>query len=961
MASSPNDRSDRARSWLGHLGVDLRCGEVDLCWLLFAIHFLLLTFQYTSKSIRQSIYIDALGAEQLPFVYSLVALCAYPVLKLYGRLVDRWPLHRLFAASSLLVAASLVGFWWLFQAGARWVSVAFYLWIAIVGILLVSQFWSYSSYLLDARQAKRLFGFIGAGGLLGGIAGGQIARWASRLLDTYDALLVAAGVLLLLAVLMRWRGREAVHPEGEEWKSSVSARIAAARTEEDERGVESLSEARDGLSVVRGSRYLQLIAAVMLVSAMVAQVIDLQFAWAIEQSTTSLNQRTAVFGNLYSVTGLAALGFQLLFTSRIHRRLGVGFALRVLPLSNGLGTVLFAVAAAFVPALLLPAVWLLKIGENGFRYSLDQASRELLFLPVPAHQRAKAKAFLDVFVQRAGKGLAAVALLSVTFGWLSVVQSSALSLAWIGLWLVLLVATQPHYVAAFRESLLRRELEPDAALKIDDPATLEALVEGLGSADPREVLHSIELLAAHGRGRLVPPLMLYHGDVAVRCKTLEVLCAEGRCDATALVEKLLADPEPAIRVAATRALAALGSGDVRQLMVARLADPDARIRAAAVSYLAELPDPALGHEVDEALDEMLGDGDAAVRCEAARAIGEIDEPRYQAELVQLLYDADPQVVRRAIDAVSARVARGSVSPLYVPILVSHLHHRKLKHEARSALVGFGESIIPALQHFMNDAQEEIWVRRALPKTIARIGGRGALVALTDSLDAQDHFLRRKVIEALLTLGARDRRLRPRRAAIEAQLAAECRGHLRALVDLVSLGGLSGRAAGVEQPQNGSPHLLERLLAERMDDHRSNLFNLLALIHSPRDIRAAFKSLESGRPRLRAHALEYLDNLLAGEVRRLVFAVIDDLPAEERLRHARRLFGLAPADAATTLGRLAAQRPNGDADAAWLTAAALQYIHDHRLEDLYPAIRRAAEGDGEPLVQETAGFLLSRIG
>ncbi len=967
MISPPDDRSERARSWLSHLAVDLRSGEAGLCWLLFLIHFLLLTFQYASKSIRQSIYIDTLGAEQLPFVYLLTALCAYPVLRLYGRLIDRWPLHRLIAASSLLVAASLVGFWWLFQSGVRWASVAFYLWIAIVGILLVSQFWSYASHLLDARQAKRLFGFIGAGGLLGGIAGGQIASWASRLLDTYGALLVAAGVLLLLAVLMRWRGRPVDHPESEERTTPVSVRIAAARTDEDEEGIESLREARDGLSVVAGSRYLKLIAAVMLLSAMVAQVIDLQFAWAIEQSTESLNQRTAVFGNLYSVTGLAALVFQLLFTSRIHRRRGVGFALRVLPLSNGLGTALFAAAAIFMPAVLLPAVWLLKISENGLRYSLDQASRELLFMPVPSHQRAKAKAFIDVFVQRAAKGIAAVALLSVTLGWITVVQSSALSIAWILLWLALIGTTQRHYVAAFRESLLRRELNPEAALRLDDPATLEALVEGLGSADPREVLHSLELLAAHGRGRLVPPLMLHHPDVAVRCKTLEILCDEQRCDSTALVENLLADPEPAVRVAATRALSALGSGDVRQLMVARLADPDARIRAAAVSYLAELPDPQLQGDVDDAVGEMLGDGDPAVRGEAARAIGDIDDPRYQAGLVQLLYDADPQVVRRAIDAVSARVARGSGSPLYIPILVSHLHHRKLKHEARNALVGFGQRIIPALQHFMNDAQEEIWVRRALPKTIARIGGRGALIALTDSLDAQDHFLRRKVIEALLTLGTRDPALRPQRAAIEAQVAAECRGHLRALIDLESLGPL---ATGGEGSADGGParrtaerrtaHLLERLLAERMDDHRSNLFNLLALIHSPRDIRAAHRSLVSGQPRLKAHALEYLDNLLTGEVRRLVFVVIDDLPSGERLRTARRLFDLSPTDAATTLERLAALRPNGDADAAWFTAAALQYIHDHRLVGLYPAIRRAAERDRAPLVQETAGFLMSRI-
>ena len=53
-------------SWLSHLGVDLRSGEAGLCWLLFAVHFLLLSFQYTAKALRQSIFIDSLAAVRLP-------------------------------------------------------------------------------------------------------------------------------------------------------------------------------------------------------------------------------------------------------------------------------------------------------------------------------------------------------------------------------------------------------------------------------------------------------------------------------------------------------------------------------------------------------------------------------------------------------------------------------------------------------------------------------------------------------------------------------------------------------------------------------------------------------------------------------------------------------------------------------------------------------------------------------
>ena len=69
------------------------------------------------------------------------------------------------------MAAAMLGFWFLFQTGAGWVSVAFYVWGALLGILLISQFWTLANGIYDPRQAKRLFGFVGGGVMLGGMAG----------------------------------------------------------------------------------------------------------------------------------------------------------------------------------------------------------------------------------------------------------------------------------------------------------------------------------------------------------------------------------------------------------------------------------------------------------------------------------------------------------------------------------------------------------------------------------------------------------------------------------------------------------------------------------------------------------------------------------------------------------------------------------------------------------------------
>ena len=51
-------------------------------------------------------------------------------------------------ASQSAIVVVLVGFWFLFQTGQEWVSVAFYVLGLIFAILLVSQFWS----LANARK-----------------------------------------------------------------------------------------------------------------------------------------------------------------------------------------------------------------------------------------------------------------------------------------------------------------------------------------------------------------------------------------------------------------------------------------------------------------------------------------------------------------------------------------------------------------------------------------------------------------------------------------------------------------------------------------------------------------------------------------------------------------------------------------------------------------------------------------
>ncbi len=934
--------SERGLSgWLG-----VREGEGRTAWTLFGAFLLLETCHYIGKAVRQATYIESLGAERLPWVYLLLTATAVPVLLLYARLARGRSLHRLIVLSCLVQGVGLVVFYGLFARPSGWVALAFYLWITTAFGIAISQFWLYSASVFDPRQARRLFSFICAGGLLGGLTGGQLTRLTADLLGTRASLLVAAALMLVLAAgLGRWRlAPEAPAPE---------QRPAQAEA--------SIEDARGGLAAVRGSRLLLLIAAVMFLTMVVSQVVDVQFNWAVERTTIGLDRRAALFGNFFSVMGLFAFVFQLVATRWIHRALGVGFAMRVMPVTVAMGSLLLLATAGLGPSALLAAGAFLKLGESGLRHSLDQSTRELLFFPVPADLRRRAKASLDVFVQRFAEGCSAIFLLTVTFGLIPVQHLSWLTLALVAVWLPLTVATRREYVRSFREGLSAGSVDSAATIDLEDVTTVTTLVEFLGSPDPRQVISSIDLLALHGRGRLVPPLLLYHDDPTVRLRTLEVLTRLGRSDAVGLIERCLADVEPEVRSAAIRTLAALQGRDACELMAPRIGDPDPRVRAAAVVCLARYAPPELAARADAALTGMLVDGKPAVRSEACRALGQLAMPSHQDELVQALYDRDGQVVREAIAAVRRRTQRDGPNPVYLPILISLLRDRRLKHDARLALEAYGAHAIDALVLFMQESGERIWVRRAAPKAIARIGGPTAAEALVGALGAHDTVLRRKVVEALVYLRTRDPHLELDSAVIETAMSDDVRGYLRALADLAAIGAgpndTDGPAPAVDPVADP---LLVQLLRQAMAHRLANLFGLLELLHPAADVRAAHRSLVSGDRTLRAHALEFLDNTLSGRERRDLFAVIDEVPASWKLRQAGPERGIVPSTRRDTILRLISADVGDNPAAAEMALAALHLVWERRDLELAPAIAELARRTDQPEVEAAAVWVSGQL-
>src|SRR4029450_2434298 len=165
------------------------------------ISYLSLTPYTAFKPVTRSQFNKDLGADNLPFVQFAFGLLVGFIMQGYAAIVGRMPRRWALPMTLGGLVALLVVFWLWFQTGSQWASTGFYFFGLILGILVISQFWTLANEVYDPRQAKRLFGFIGGGGSLGGIAGSSLSLQA-KTIGTTNLLLVSAALMTVCLVLV---------------------------------------------------------------------------------------------------------------------------------------------------------------------------------------------------------------------------------------------------------------------------------------------------------------------------------------------------------------------------------------------------------------------------------------------------------------------------------------------------------------------------------------------------------------------------------------------------------------------------------------------------------------------------------------------------------------------------------------------------------------------------------------
>ncbi|MBI3330639.1 MAG: MFS transporter, partial [Candidatus Omnitrophica bacterium] len=326
----------RTIGYLSKRFVQIRPGEGRRVVLTFLYFFLIITAYYLIKPVSRSLVLGELGSRLVPYVDLVCAVLMGPVVTLFARLVDRVPKSTLVSGSFGVVIALLLGFWKLLALPAPWVAGVFYIWVAIFSVLVVTLFWLVANDLYRPREAKRLFGFIGSGGILGGIVGSSLAAGWAKVLGTENLILLSAALLCLCWLLVQ-----------ELWTLTPERAAAEERGAGPPRRETFLSNVGGFVRLLLESRYLLLLVAVVGLSKLVGTLVYYQFNPFIERAFPDLDARTAFTGAFFGGMNVIAFIVQFFFTSWILRRWGIFTALLALPLGLLLGTTGLLVVPAF--------------------------------------------------------------------------------------------------------------------------------------------------------------------------------------------------------------------------------------------------------------------------------------------------------------------------------------------------------------------------------------------------------------------------------------------------------------------------------------------------------------------------------------------------------------------------------------------------------------------------------------
>ena len=355
----------------------------------FVYFFCVLSAYYMLRSVRETMAVEG-GVQNVPWLFSSTFVVMLAVTPVFGWVASRFPRRKFLPWVYYFFVLNILLFWGGFSYAIGndlsfvWLGRAFFVWLSVFNLFVVSVFWSFMADIYTREQSRRLFGVISAGGSAGALIG-PLATGSLVVPIGFQNLLPISATLLLFGVYCITRLRRWVESEH---RGEIESTMAAAAP----LGGTLLG----GISLVARSRYLSAIGVASIIASLLGTALYMFMTDLVGEAFASTDERTRTFAFIDAATNTMAMLVQLFIVKRAVWRFGVGITLSLLPVISIIGFTLVAINPSFLVVAAVQAV------RRAVGFGLSKPTNDMLYSVVTPEEKYKSKNFIDTAVYRGG-------------------------------------------------------------------------------------------------------------------------------------------------------------------------------------------------------------------------------------------------------------------------------------------------------------------------------------------------------------------------------------------------------------------------------------------------------------------------------------------------------------------------------------------------------------------------------
>ncbi|TMM28653.1 MFS transporter [Polaribacter aestuariivivens] len=848
----------------------LRDGEIYISFLMQLYIFIVITVLLIVKPTVNALFVSKLGADNLPFGYLLVAFVAVSTSYFYNRAIRKLSLVKVAIISLVIFSLAFLGLSIIlkFSLTSNWLLYFYYVFISLFAVIATSQFWIFANMVFNAREAKRIFGFIGAGAIAGGIFGGYLTSIIASNFGTEAAIFIAAILLLGCIPIIK-----KVYELRIKYLNTFKRKQVIAKQDT----LESSS-----IKLIANSKHLTYIAFITGIGVIVAKLVDFQFSDFAHKAIPNSDDLAAFFGFWFSTFNVVALTIQLFLTNKILTKLGVSSTLLILPLAIGLGSLLF---------LTFPELWvlvLIKGIDGSFKQSINKASVELSIMPIPILIKNQAKSYIDVAVDSIATGIAGFLLIFLIKRLdLETTYITVIILLFVFIWIVLIYRLREAYFNSFKKNIQKTLLSENDDKKANKENSITHIKRILESGKEESILEVISRLNDFNSKIFQKSVikLLKHPSNKVKIQAIDFLHNIEDTSILNNIKPLVYEKDDTLVYVALEYILENSHINEDSFFVKYLDHENEYIANGALMALAKQNSRnsilGLKYNLKDRLNNKIHLFKAEENTVRKEVIAGLLISIANARMVTHYHYIQENLSNRKSYIVKfATIAAGITSDeLFIEDLLNLTAKKKHRKRAIKALKSYGPKIIDSILKLDKEDDIKGNIKKYVPKIIESFNNENAVKILIRLLKNKNSVTRLAASNSLAKLKKKSSNLLITRKLIKNQIVRESNYYRNILEIITSIQHvineeLVDEKSSAEQQIYEARKNLITALEHELENTLESLFKLLSMLYNEEDINMTFVGIKSEIKEAKINSLEFLDNLLQAEVKTKVLPIVE---------------------------------------------------------------------------------------